>query len=547
MSVARYWHTLRHLRPVQFYGRLWFRLARPRPDLRPAPPRRAVAGGWILPARREASLAGPERFRLLNEVHDLADCGWDGSEPEKLWRYNQHYFDDLNAQDAEFRQDWHLALLSRWVRENPPAQGVGWESYPTSLRIVNWVKWALAGHALPPECLESLAMQSRWLARRLEIHLLGNHLFANAKALLFAGLFFEGPEAQAWLEQGLGILAREVPEQILPDGGHFERSTLYHALALEDMLDLCNLAAAFALAIPPRWHAEVAGWHGRVGTMRAWLQAMCHADGEISLFNDAALGIAPAPAELLRYAGGLGFAPALPAAAGATHLADSGYLRLALGPVLALLDVAPVGPDYLPGHAHADTLSFELSAFGQRVLVNSGTSCYGLGPERQRQRGTAAHNTVLVDGQDSSEVWAGFRVARRARPVGLALASEPDGGVTVRCGHDGYRRLPGRPEHRREWRLEAGSLLVEDWVSGTFGSAQARFHLHPAVAVEVLEAGCAGRLRLADGHCLDWRAERGALAVEASTYHPRFGVAEPSQCLVLCLQDAHSRIRFAWG
>jgi len=545
MSVARYWHTLRHLRPVQFYGRLWFRLARPRPDLRPAPPRRALAGGWVLPARREASLAGAERFRLLNEVHDLADCGWDGPGPEKLWRYNQHYFDDLNAQDADARQDWHRALLSRWARDNPPARGVGWEPYPTSLRIVNWVKWALAGHTLPPEYLESLAVQSRWLARRLEIHLLGNHLFANAKALVFAGLFFQGPEAQAWLERGMGILAREVPEQILPDGGHFERSTLYHALALEDMLDLCNLAAVFAPALPPRWRAEIEGWRGRVVAMRAWLLAMCHPDGDISLFNDAALGIAPTPAELLRYAEALGFAPALPVAAGATHLADSGYVRLALGPAVALLDVAPVGPDYLPGHAHADTLSFELSAFGQRVLVNAGTSCYGLGPERQRQRGTAAHNTVLVDGQDSSEVWAGFRVARRARPVGLALEAGPDS-LAVRCGHDGYRRLPGQPEHWREWRLEAGSLLVEDRVSGAFGDAQARFHLHPAVAAEVLEPGAAGRLRLADGHCLDWRAERGTVSVEASTYHPRFGVAEPSQCLVLRLQDAESRIRFTW-
>ena len=87
---------------------------------------------------------------------------------------------------------------------------------------------------------------------------------------------------------------------------------------------------------------------------------------------------------------------------------------------MALLDVAPVGPDYLPGHAHADTLSFELSLFGQRVLVNSGTSQYEAGPERSRQRGTAAHNTVIVDGHDSSEVWAGFRVARRASSRGPA-------------------------------------------------------------------------------------------------------------------------------
>ena len=86
-----------------------------------------------------------------------------------------------------------------------------------------------------------------------------------------------------------------------------------------------------------------------------------------------------------------------------------------LPPFLLVCDVAPIGPDHLPAHAHADTLSFELSFKGRRVFVNSGTSEYGLSAERQRQRGTAAHNTLVLDEENSSEVWAGFRVARRAR------------------------------------------------------------------------------------------------------------------------------------
>src|SRR5690606_4780416 len=113
--------------------------------------------------------------------------------------------------------------------------------------------------------------------------------------------------------------------------------------------------------------------------------------------------------------------------------------------------MAPVGPDYLPGHAHADTLSFELSLFGQRVLVNSGTSCYGHGSERIRQRGTTAHNTVVVDGADSSEVWSGFRVARRARAINPEVHDHQ--GLEASCSHDGYHRLPGRVTHHRRWRL----------------------------------------------------------------------------------------------
>src|SRR6185295_1096925 len=108
---------------------------------------------------------------------------------------------------------------------------------------------------------------------------------------------------------------------------------------------------------------------------------------------------------------------------------------------------ASVGPSYQPGHAHADTLSFELSLHGRRVLVNSGTSEYGTGPERQRQRSTAAHNTVVIDGQDSSEVWGGFRVARRAHCQWLATSRTP--APSIEAVHDGYLRLPGRNTHRR--------------------------------------------------------------------------------------------------
>jgi uncharacterized heparinase superfamily protein len=358
-------------------------------------------------------------------------------------------------------------------------------------------------------------------------------------------LYFDGPEAKAWLEKGMRILAREVPEQILKDGGQFERSTMYHALALEDMLDLCNVAAAFAGDVPPRWQAAVADWRARIGPMRNWLAAMCHPDGEIGLFNDAAFGIAPPPAELERYADDLGLAPSGRAPLGVAHLAQSGYVRVAQDEMVALLDVAPIGPDYLPGHAHADTLSFELSVFGQRVLVNSGTSCYGLSPERTRQRETAAHNTVAVDGQSSSEVWAGFRVARRARPSGLRVVR--DSGVEVVCRHDGYRRLPGQPVHTRRWLFGTASLVVEDCVSGQFGRAEARFHLHPDVTLDTHDGGMTGRLAAGSGCWLTWRVEMGELVIEESTYHPRFGINESSRCLALRLRDGSSRIRFDWA
>jgi uncharacterized heparinase superfamily protein len=540
--LSLYWHTLRHLRPVQLYGRIAFQLARPRPDTRSAPAQRTALGPWVAPARREPSLAGPREFRFLNVNGLLDEIGWDGPEREKLWRYNQHYFDDLNAVDTEDRHTWHEALLRDWVTENPPAGGNGWEPYPTSLRIVNWVKWSLSGNALPQPCVESLAVQARWLTSRLEVHLLGNHLFANAKALVFAGLFFQGEEAAAWLSHGLRLLAHEVPEQVLADGGHFERSPMYHAIALEDVLDLCNVAAVYENAPGVQDHEQVVDWRARASLMLRWLDVMCHPDGEISFFNDAAMGIAPSPNELTAYAKRLGIV-STEVATPITWLESSGYARLVSRPAVLLVDMAAVGPDYLPGHAHADTLSFELSLFGQRLLVNSGTSCYGDSTERIRQRGTAAHNTVMVDGADSSEVWGGFRVARRARPINPQVSVTPV--LEASCIHDGYRRLPGHVTHQRRWRLTEAGLEVNDALQGYCDIAEARFHFHPTVIV-TMQDECGGTIEVANGRCLHWTVINGSARIEDSTWHPRFGVALPNCCLVVRLEKGRVTTIFEW-
>ena len=129
-------------------------------------------------------------------------------------------------------------IIQQWIDQNPPVAGNGWEPYPTSLRIVNWIKWALSGNKLSSEANQSLATQVRHLCGNIEYHLLGNHLFVNAKALVYAGLYFDGEEAQGWYRRGIEILIEQIPEQFLSDGAHFELSTTYHALLTEDLLDI---------------------------------------------------------------------------------------------------------------------------------------------------------------------------------------------------------------------------------------------------------------------------------------------------------------------
>jgi uncharacterized heparinase superfamily protein len=539
-TLLRYVHTLRHLRPTQLLVRIYFGLQSPRPDTRAAPAVRAVSGAYVPPVEAVPSLVAADVFRFLNvqrRCHTAAD--WQAADAARLWTYNLHYFDDLNAHASATRVQWHHALLERWVRENPPGVGTGWEPYPLSRRIVNWVKWSLRGNALPAACRTSLAVQARWLLGRLEYHLLANHLFSNAVALVHAGRYFTGPEAARWCERGLQIIARQLPEQVLSDGGHFERSPMYHASALAELLDLVNLLHAYGEPAPVAWDAVIA-------RMRTWLQIMSHPDGEIAFFNDAAMAVAPNHAQLELYAGRLGL-PALADPRDALAvLESSGYVRAVVGEAYMLCDVAPLGPHYQPGHAHADTLSFELSLRGRRVLVNSGTSSYETGAERHRQRGTAAHNTVVVNGADSSEVWAAFRVARRACAQLHGAHSVPSE-IVIEGSHDGYRRLPGRNEHRRQWCLDERSLSIEDRVSGRFRTAEARFHLHPQVTAQ-LSGASAVMLTCGDG--LGARlAFEGAASVElsGSSWHPGFGLAQASCCVVARFGGDTLRTRLVWA
>lgn len=486
-------------------------------------------------------MMGPNRFNFLNECRDAAAASdWNHHEWPKLWLYNLHYFDDLVADGFAMRASWHGPLVERWVQDNPPAAGNGWEPYPTSMRIVNWVKWACNGGALTAASAQSLAVQTRWLRKRLEYHLLGNHLWTNAKALLFAGAFFDGDEATGWQAKGERLIRRELATQILPDGGHFELSPMYHAIILEDVLDILQLERCYPALIGTELLQRLRDTATR---MLDWLQVMTHPDGEISFFNDAAFGISPTLRALQDFAMTLGVRGGERALAPIEALPDSGYIRLNSGDAVLFADVARVGPDFLPGHAHADTLSFELSIAGKRVLVNSGTSTYAMGATRNQERGTAAHNTVVVDGENSSEVWVGFRVARRAYPQAIKYRVE-NGKLCVEAEHDGYSRLRGAVIHSRRWCLEDGHLEVVDRLIGTFSDAIGYWHLHPAFSFRdnercILVEGLSGKV-------VKVAVEGASLSIESDVWSPGFGDVRKAHVMTTTLLANRCVTVFHW-
>ncbi|PYE87295.1 heparinase II/III family protein [Phyllobacterium leguminum] len=525
MNVGRLARTVIHLQPGQIINRLVRRPPRLSGIAGAALACREAAGRWTIHAPHPASMLSETRFRFLAEERELdGAAGWNDPSASRLWIYNLHYFDDLLSPATDEKKLWHRELIERWIRENPPLKGAGWEPYPLSRRTVNWIVSALSGAPLPAGFLESLTIQGKVLRRSLEYHLRGNHLFVNAKALIFLGCFFDGPEAEEWLRCGLRIMAREANEQILADGGHFERSPMYHALLLEDMLDLVQLSRLF----PSLLESYQADWCNKAAQMLDWLATMSHPDGEIGLFNDAAFHEARNLAALSKYGEELGLdvPKSRPSQA---WLRDSGYIRLADGAWTALFDVAPVGPDYIPGHAHADTLSFELSLGVERIVTNGGTSTYENSPLRWAERATSSHATVEIDGKSSSEVWGSFRVGRRARPAGVTYSADA---TEAQASHDGYRFLTGKPVHERRVCVTGRLVRVTDTISSLGKhNAVARFPLHPSVDVEQRTDG-GWLLRIGSGEIIAVRVE-GAVDCDVVDGHfaPEFGIRLPRKVL----------------
>lgn len=422
------------------------------------------------------------RFVFLNQPLAFNQAiAWHVPEQSRLWRYNLHYFDFLFP-DRHLPLEDGYRLMADWIAANPAGTPDAWDPYPTSLRIVNWVKFASATSreksTVPGKVLESLAHQVLYLERSIEYHLLANHLFKNIKALLFAAFFFDGPAAQRWRRLGSRLLEQQIDEQILADGGHFERSPMYHAMVLEDVLDLLNI---FPDAETAFQSLQSKLSHAAAGMVN-FLAALTHPDGDIALFNDAALGIEHTTADLTAYYTAVTGRDAPARIKGSLKaFPDSGYFIMTPSEGNKLIiDCGAIGPDYQPGHAHCDTLSFELALRGQRVIVDSGCCRYEDGPIRQYNRGNAGHNSVTIDGQNQSEVWAAHRCARRAYPTLEAFGEELDGSLVFKGSHDGYGRLPGRPRHQRAIHWKENRLKITDRIGGEGRHhILATLHLHP--------------------------------------------------------------------
>jgi uncharacterized heparinase superfamily protein len=472
VNIVQYYYTLKWLKWQQVAYRLRYRwlpcftrLATPQINVS----RYETIAIDFLP-KKQAFFEGDHITFLNHSVHIGEKLDWNDPTQEKLWLYHLHYFDGLQSDDNQAHKAY--TLLEQWVDENPPFHGNGWEPYPLSLRIVNIIKYAIK-NPISEKIKQSLYLQARRLSATCEYHLLGNHLFENFKALCFAGLFFDTAESQRWFKKGFSGLQKEIPIQILSDGGHFELSPMYHSIILEGLLDLSHLFNCFE-------KSPLFPWHTEIEKMLSWLSLMSRPDNTLSYFNDTVNLVAQHSQDLFSYADALGFYPSL-LNKKIYALTESGYYCVQEKNYKVIVDAGNVGPDYLPGHAHADTLSFEWYVDQYPVFVNLGVSCYGISARRLFERGTTAHNTLSVNDENSSEVWSGFRVARRARITHVEMSDNK-----ITATHDGYTRLKKNLLHTREFIFSEDALTIKDSIPYT-DKVTVYFHLHPDCHVQLTE------------------------------------------------------------
>ena len=487
-----FWRTVRHLTMRQFVYQLLSRL-RGRAKLRLSE-QGATSHFLAVPNADKSTSSTAGTFTFLNQSVYMPVIDWNYPNHGKLWTYNLNYFDFLNQRSdgsAGVDVQTGLGVIRDFIAQTNELRD-GLEPYPTALRIINWVQF-LSRNQIQDEAINRhLYAQADLLRRRLEYHLAGNHLLENGFALLTAALYFRH---DAWLGRAAKLVRAELSAQILTDGGHDERSPVYHQLLLDRLLDVL-------LAVKhDTWHNDptLTDFLEEKGTrMLRWLDAITFLNGDVPMLNDAATGIAPTTAQLRAKAIRVGLADKPWSVSPQTSQAtpETGYRTFTLPRYELLADVGAIGPDHQPAHAHADTLSFVLYVDNQPLIVDSGTSTYEIGPRRAWERSTAAHNTVDVMGISSSEVWAGFRVGRRARTTVLT-----DTPTTLTAHHDGYRQLG--ITHERTWSSGATHIRITDRLTGTTAtgtqhpSGVARLHFHPEVLISLVGADIeAGTVRI---------------------------------------------------
>jgi len=474
--IFLYYHTIKYLKPIQIRYRIYYFL-RKKIRLFTGFQYKAFADIRTRQIKEftpflvnSNSYFEKETFVFLNQKKEFRNkIDWNFPKYGKLWNYNLSYFEYLNQENIQVEEG--LRLINDFIDCFSSLKD-GLEAYPTSLRILNWIKFLLSNVIRDDRVNSNLYAQVKIMQDNLEYHLLGNHLLENAFALTFAGVYFDDDKLLSGAKK---LLQEQLEEQILSDGAHFELSPMYHHIILHRLLDLINLYNAAGMED----YGFMEFLHEKASDMLSWSKNMRFKNGDFPHFNDSTCGIALSPDKLEQYAIFLRVKPVK------IELKESGYRRFNTDKYEVVVDAGKIAADYIPGHGHNDMFNFILYVDSKPVIIDTGTSLYsGDSDRRYKERSSSSHNTVTVGGMEQAEIWGDFRVARRSFPE---IIFESEDKLIIE-----YIHFTKKYTHRREFRFGDSIISVIDTVSAGFDAiSHLHFHsdINPKIDGNIIEAG----------------------------------------------------------
>jgi uncharacterized heparinase superfamily protein len=439
---------------------------------------------------------------------------------------------DLRALGTDAARLRARALVADWIATSTSVP-LAHRPDVTGARITAWLGHydffaATADDPFRQRLMARLVSDARALSAMLPPEELDARALTALKGLIAAAVAL--PEHAGFLTRALRFLPQEITRQVLPDGCHAERSPAAQLAALQDLTEIRALLQA-AQTQPPQAVTNA------IERMAPALRVMRHNDGGLALFNGSTEETGQLIDLVLTQAGRGGRGPA--------SLTDGGFQRLQAGRTVLIVDCgAPPAPG-VDRHAHAGTLSMELSIARERLIVNCGAIPAGPPEWRDAARATAAHSTLIIADTNSSELKPN---GLGRRPVTVEVQrQEANGAHWLEASHDGWKSVFGAVHRRQLYVAESGEdIRGEDVIEAAEPQPfTLRFHLHPDVQASLQQDGEAVLLRLRTGGGWRLRADGARMALEESIY---LGTAESrrsEQVVLTGFADGPQQVKWA--
>jgi uncharacterized heparinase superfamily protein len=475
----------------------------------PADVRLKVAQHWPGDAARGAAILSGE-IELAGERVRSPSLNWFPPAVGPQWLAAWHGFDwlaDVYATGGKGRETAREMVRS-WIAESAGWHRIAWRADVLATRLFTWLTHLddIAGRdadaVLRRALLQSAAAQLRHLSRTAAWEVTGEARLRAAKGLIAGWAAFGGSAGRS--HRAMRLLQRELQTQILPDGGHISRSPSVQLQVLRDLIETRGVLRTAHNEVP-------AALEDAIARMAPMLRFFRHGDLRLALFNDSFEEDGVLIDLVLTRSEARGRAP--------SHAPDSGFVRLQAGGSLVLVDAGRPPPSGFDEHAHAGTLSFEMSHGRERLIVNCGAYRGANANWRRVARASAAHSVLVVGDTNAVEIRDDGALGRSPAAVACERAEE-DGRHWVLASHDGYRQRFGLTYARQLYLAADGAdLRGEDKLSGRPGANfVVRFHLHPSVQASLVVDGGAVQLRLPSGAAWRLRAAGAEIGLGESVY-----------------------------